>query len=143
MMEPPQEPQQACVACRNQKRKCDKAIPRCGLCARTGRDCDYSVRVPPSAANLDDLQARIAELEERLQAAVSLGGGGSSGGFGGEPSPFTSHWFFSRPAVPNGSSQFQNVPWRPIALHVNRSNVPRIDRFLSFGPRTVPPHHLA
>lgn len=31
----------ACTACKSKTRKCDKALPSCGLCARTGSSCTY------------------------------------------------------------------------------------------------------
>ena len=57
---------QACVACRNQKRKCDRGIPMCSLCTRTGRACDYSATPRPSTSSLETLQSRLVELENRL-----------------------------------------------------------------------------
>ncbi|KAF7590277.1 hypothetical protein BBP40_003014 [Aspergillus hancockii] len=35
----------ACLTCRRQKRKCTKERPRCSVCRKTGRACDYT---PPS-----------------------------------------------------------------------------------------------
>lgn len=58
--------QQACMACRNLKRKCDKLLPACGLCSRTGRACDYSSVAPSAANTFQALQTRLAELEGRL-----------------------------------------------------------------------------
>ncbi|KAK3354090.1 fungal-specific transcription factor [Lasiosphaeria hispida] len=58
--------QQACVACRNQKRKCDKLLPKCSLCTRTGRACEYASVTPRAPANLEALQTRLSELEDRL-----------------------------------------------------------------------------
>ncbi|RAH57384.1 fungal-specific transcription factor [Aspergillus piperis CBS 112811] len=59
---------QACVACKRQKRRCDKRLPQCSLCLRTSRTCDYAdtPKPPPTAADLENLQARLTELEERL-----------------------------------------------------------------------------
>ncbi|KAK3984138.1 hypothetical protein QBC44DRAFT_253576 [Cladorrhinum sp. PSN332] len=59
---------QACVACRKQKRKCDKTLPVCGLCARMNRPCDYTgdAQPPPTSEDLATLQARLNELENRL-----------------------------------------------------------------------------
>ncbi|KAK1252169.1 hypothetical protein MKX08_003356 [Trichoderma sp. CBMAI-0020] len=31
----------ACKFCRSRKKKCDKALPRCGFCARQNRPCEY------------------------------------------------------------------------------------------------------
>ncbi|ETS82399.1 hypothetical protein PFICI_04275 [Pestalotiopsis fici W106-1] len=60
---------QACRPCKQQKRKCDKSQPICGLCERSGRSCDYSSSVPvvaPTTADLEALQSRLDELESRL-----------------------------------------------------------------------------
>ncbi|EHA25871.1 hypothetical protein ASPNIDRAFT_43717 [Aspergillus niger ATCC 1015] len=61
----------ACVACKRQKRRCDKLLPQCSLCFRTSRTCDYAdtPKSPPTAADLATLQARLTELEERLSSA--------------------------------------------------------------------------
>ena len=60
---------QACSACRKQKRKCDKILPTCGLCSRMGRTCDYADSSPaPTAEDMAILQSRIAELESRLSS---------------------------------------------------------------------------
>ncbi|CAI7637608.1 unnamed protein product [Penicillium discolor] len=32
---------QSCQSCRSSKRKCDKALPRCSLCAKRNRSCEY------------------------------------------------------------------------------------------------------
>ncbi|KAK1757434.1 hypothetical protein QBC47DRAFT_318542 [Echria macrotheca] len=65
---------QACLSCRKQKRKCDKALPTCGLCARMSRACDYTettgAGAGPGAPTAEDflaLQERLAELENRLR----------------------------------------------------------------------------
>lgn len=59
--------EQSCGACKKLKRKCDKLLPECSLCSRTGRRCDYGVASPaPSAADFAALQVRLAELEQRL-----------------------------------------------------------------------------
>ena len=59
--------QQACVSCRKQKRKCDKALPACSLCCRLNRACDY--RDPSASTGSDDLaelRQKIQDLEGRL-----------------------------------------------------------------------------
>ncbi|KAK4181702.1 hypothetical protein QBC36DRAFT_317062 [Triangularia setosa] len=76
---PPSKAQQACVSCRKQKRKCDKILPACGLCARMARPCDYTtadaitsqLQQPAQASSeeLATLQARLSELENRLNTA--------------------------------------------------------------------------
>lgn len=65
---------QSCSACRKLKRKCDKALPKCGLCSRTRRTCVYtpSTSPAPSAAEFAAIQARLEELEERLSSSVHL-----------------------------------------------------------------------
>lgn len=58
---------QACLACRKQKRKCDKALPACSLCCRLSRPCDY--REASSSAGSEDLaelRQKVQELEARL-----------------------------------------------------------------------------
>lgn len=59
---------QACGACRKQKRKCDKSLPECTLCVRTNRQCEYDrpQEAPPTAADFAALQARLTELEDYL-----------------------------------------------------------------------------
>ncbi|KAK0669446.1 hypothetical protein QBC41DRAFT_391874 [Cercophora samala] len=74
----PSKAQQACVSCRKQKRKCDKILPTCSLCARMARPCDYtatdtiSQQQQPAQASSEELatlQARLSELENRLNHA--------------------------------------------------------------------------
>ncbi|KAL2816188.1 fungal-specific transcription factor domain-containing protein [Aspergillus cavernicola] len=36
--------QQVCKSCKTRKRKCDKAIPKCSLCARKNLKCEYTRR---------------------------------------------------------------------------------------------------
>ncbi|KAJ6100035.1 hypothetical protein N7467_001570 [Penicillium canescens] len=71
MEKDPLNAHQACSACKKNKRKCDKRLPACGLCARTGRACEYdeTPRPPPSADEFAALQVRITELEARLNIA--------------------------------------------------------------------------
>lgn len=60
---------QACIACRRQKRKCDKQLPSCSLCTRMSRGCDYSDSTPtPNADDFALLRQKVAELESRLEA---------------------------------------------------------------------------
>jgi hypothetical protein len=59
---------QACVACRKQKRKCDKALPNCSLCNRMARPCDYSETTPtPNADDFAAMRQKVADLEARLE----------------------------------------------------------------------------
>ncbi|KAF5575666.1 fungal specific transcription factor factor [Fusarium subglutinans] len=59
---------QACKACKKQKRRCDKALPECSLCKRTQRLCEYGVAADsqPSASDWSTMKARLSELENRL-----------------------------------------------------------------------------
>ncbi|KAK2689437.1 hypothetical protein QWA68_011882 [Fusarium oxysporum] len=60
--------EQACKACKKQKRRCDKALPECSLCKRTQRLCEYGIAADfqPSASDWNMMQARLTELENRL-----------------------------------------------------------------------------
>jgi len=71
--EPPKA-NQACLTCRKQKRKCDKALPGCSLCQRMNRHCDYSDSTPqPTAEDYQALKREMAELKSIMQ-------GGNGGG---------------------------------------------------------------
>jgi len=67
---------QACRACKRQKRRCDKGLPECSLCRRTGRLCQYdgAPDPAPTASDFAVLTARLEELEDRLAAASSATG---------------------------------------------------------------------
>lgn len=56
---------QACLPCKKQKRRCDKALPSCSLCLRTYRDCVYGIESnsPPNAREWASMQARLEALE--------------------------------------------------------------------------------
>lgn len=57
---------QACSACKRHKRRCDKQLPRCGLCIRTDRSCQYvEMLPPPTGEEVAALWDRIADLESR------------------------------------------------------------------------------
>ncbi|KAI7762477.1 hypothetical protein LZL87_008823 [Fusarium oxysporum] len=60
--------EQACKACKKQKRRCDKALPECSLCKRTQRLCEYGIAADfqPTASDWSMMQARLTELENRL-----------------------------------------------------------------------------
>ncbi|KAG5780673.1 hypothetical protein H9Q73_005664 [Fusarium xylarioides] len=60
--------EQACKACKKQKRRCDKALPECSLCKRTQRLCEYGIATEfqPTASDWSMMQARLSELENRL-----------------------------------------------------------------------------
>lgn len=63
----PSRAPQACLSCRRQKRKCDKALPGCSICTRQDRFCDYTSTVTaPSPEEFAQLQQRITDLEAKL-----------------------------------------------------------------------------
>lgn len=60
---------QACVACRKQKRKCDKKLPLCSLCSRMSRSCDYTDNTPtPNADDFALLRQKVMDLEAKLES---------------------------------------------------------------------------
>jgi hypothetical protein len=70
---------QACISCRKQKRKCDKALPACSLCQRMGRPCDYSDSTPtPNADDFALLRKKVTDLEARLESQSTAFGRSSS-----------------------------------------------------------------
>ncbi|EXJ83472.1 hypothetical protein A1O1_07095 [Capronia coronata CBS 617.96] len=101
---------QACVACRKQKRRCDKVLPSCGLCVRMSRPCDYSESNPsPNADDFAVMRQKIADLEARLEGRRADSGwyepmrsvskspatnSSSNSGSGNESSSFVSAAFF-------------------------------------------------
>ncbi|KAE8153586.1 hypothetical protein BDV25DRAFT_168610 [Aspergillus avenaceus] len=68
----PSKAHQACGPCKKHKRKCDKHLPACGLCLRTGRLCDYdeSPKPPPTATEFAALQSKLTELESRMSGSL-------------------------------------------------------------------------
>lgn len=64
----------ACRACKQGKRRCDKAVPKCSLCERTGRECDYSDRLRPSptAEDFALMKARLDDFEKRIAVPSSV-----------------------------------------------------------------------
>lgn len=72
---------QACLACRKQKRKCDKALPACSLCQRMNRGCDYSDSTPtPNADDFALLRRKVTDLEARLESqSIAFGRSSSLG----------------------------------------------------------------
>ncbi|KAL1963622.1 hypothetical protein VTN77DRAFT_7943 [Rasamsonia byssochlamydoides] len=60
---------QACLPCRQKKRKCDKALPSCGLCSRLNRACNYADPGSTGSEDLTILKERVQELERRLEIA--------------------------------------------------------------------------
>ena len=74
-MPEPQAPKanMACVSCRKQKRKCNKALPACALCERMNRHCDYSDASPaPTSEEFNTLHMKVIELESRLNGSNSM-----------------------------------------------------------------------
>ena len=64
---------QACMTCRKQKRKCNKALPACALCERMKRHCDYSDNTPPpTSEDFNALRMKLMELESRLDVGGSV-----------------------------------------------------------------------
>ncbi|RDW73170.1 fungal specific transcription factor-containing protein [Coleophoma cylindrospora] len=73
--EPVQKANQACMSCRKQKRKCDKALPACALCSRMNRHCDYSDSIPaPTHEDFNALRNKLMELEGRLNGRAAVMG---------------------------------------------------------------------
>lgn len=56
----------ACSSCKKQKRKCTKELPKCFLCARMSRECNYEDSCSPTPSPAQLLQARVRELEQEL-----------------------------------------------------------------------------
>ncbi|KAH8805052.1 hypothetical protein F5884DRAFT_902138 [Xylogone sp. PMI_703] len=52
---------QACLPCKKQKRKCDKSLPKCSLCIRLCRDCNYG----PPLSEMD-----IVALSRSIQLSL-------------------------------------------------------------------------
>ncbi|KAK9234997.1 hypothetical protein V1525DRAFT_452332 [Lipomyces kononenkoae] len=50
----------ACARCRTQKRRCDRAIPDCGLCTRLRQTCKYEV---PRVSSLGPTPSPLPKLE--------------------------------------------------------------------------------
>jgi hypothetical protein len=64
---------QACLTCRKQKRKCNKALPACALCERMNRPCDYSdASPPPTSEDFNALRMKLMELESRLNGGSGV-----------------------------------------------------------------------
>ncbi|GKT91908.1 fungal specific transcription factor domain-containing protein [Colletotrichum tofieldiae] len=77
------------------KRKCDKSLPACGLCARMERRCDYAEPLAHPAPTADDfaaLQLKLLDLESRLNQAGSTSSPSSTTNAGvGATGPGHSH----------------------------------------------------
>lgn len=74
-IEPVDKAPQACLTCRTQKRKCDKALPTCGLCARVKRACNYLFE-PSSSSRSEEflsLQRKVRHLEAQREGQSTYG----------------------------------------------------------------------
>ncbi|KAH8802607.1 putative fungal-specific transcription factor [Xylogone sp. PMI_703] len=63
--------QQACLACKSRKRKCDKALPQCSWCSRKGLSCTYS---SPGQSSNDaaSQQSYTSSIDESPRKSRSL-----------------------------------------------------------------------
>ncbi|TVY90069.1 Depudecin biosynthesis cluster-specific transcription activator [Lachnellula willkommii] len=105
---PAPQANQACMTCRKQKRKCNKALPACALCERMNRHCDYSDSTPPpTSEDFNALRMKLMELESRLNEG---GGGGGGGGAMSSPPPFTTP---SSGALPGSEALGPQLPYTP------------------------------
>lgn len=57
-----------CLPCKKQKRKCDKALPRCSACRYRNQDCTYSDFVPDD--DISFIKQRLDTLESLLRVGV-------------------------------------------------------------------------
>lgn len=74
-IEPLEKAPQACFSCRTQKRKCDKVLPTCGLCARVKRACNYSFE-PSSSTRSEEflsLRRKVRHLEAQREGQSTHG----------------------------------------------------------------------
>lgn len=97
-----QKANQACLSCRKQKRKCNKALPACALCERMSRPCDYSdATPPPTSEDFHALRMKLMELEARLNGGVEL-------------TPSTASLPPHEPGVPYTHTPPQDAPWQGV-----------------------------
>ncbi|KAL7790695.1 hypothetical protein V8C43DRAFT_73258 [Trichoderma afarasin] len=67
------ENSRACNSCRRRKKKCDKSIPRCGLCERNDWACSYPASIALARSELDYLRDKLSAIEKnRLETHSSL-----------------------------------------------------------------------
>lgn len=110
--------QQACMSCKKQKRKCNKALPACALCERMNRHCDYSNDSPaPSSGDFNTLRMKVIELESRLN--------------GGNPMTSQSTPFATPPTTLSGSDSLgppvpSYTPPQEVAWHGVQNRFPAI-----------------
>ncbi|WWD00050.1 hypothetical protein V866_006958 [Kwoniella sp. B9012] len=64
----------ACLRCISKKRKCDHAIPSCGLCMKAGHVCEYPTerqKRGPTAGSSKACEVRVQQLENALYLLMS------------------------------------------------------------------------
>ncbi|PVH74506.1 hypothetical protein DL98DRAFT_499702 [Cadophora sp. DSE1049] len=64
----------SCLQCRNQKRKCDKAFPKCSVCTRLKKDCNYAESTAPlsTTASLERKPGGLAPPDVKAEIVKSL-----------------------------------------------------------------------
>lgn len=106
---PVQLANQACLSCKKQKRKCDKALPACALCSRMNRACDYSdATPPPTSDDFNALKIKVMQLEATLHGRhnqatpyTPSSGLASAETIGHQLSPYNPHQDISWQSVQN------------------------------------------
>lgn len=66
----PERAEQSCASCKRLKRRCSKDLPRCQLCSRVGRRCDYSS--VPSTPTRSDTEPRTERIRGRAGTPSSF-----------------------------------------------------------------------
>ncbi|RDW74891.1 fungal specific transcription factor protein [Coleophoma cylindrospora] len=64
----------ACSACKQYKRKCNKALPTCSTCSRLRRPCTYLIPESHRPSQQDEitlLRARVEELEKLIDKSIA------------------------------------------------------------------------
>lgn len=74
-IEPFDKALQACLSCRSQKRRCDKVLPTCSLCARVRRACNYSFEPSSSSRSEEFLshQRKVRHHEAQREGQSTYG----------------------------------------------------------------------
>ncbi|KAH7325670.1 hypothetical protein B0I35DRAFT_420912 [Stachybotrys elegans] len=52
----------ACIPCSKNKRRCDRTLPSCGLCARLRKSCEF----PGNSGEVHSLRQRVQQLEHEI-----------------------------------------------------------------------------
>ncbi|BEI89841.1 uncharacterized protein CcaverHIS019_0212030 [Cutaneotrichosporon cavernicola] len=73
----PASAKQACQACQQRKRKCDRKQPRCSMCEKRQIDCVFDLKGDPTLladalAALEEREARVHALELRVAALEGI-----------------------------------------------------------------------